>query len=740
MSFERLTREQHLQIYREMYRPRKVDEAIRNEILRPDGNIPLALLSIGQEAVAVGVSFDLVSGRDALFFGHRDKGALLHMGITALEDISNHMGKASSPMRGRDNNIHYAFWGKNEEGCERYVGKFTSHMGAGWPTAAGVAKGWLYDYLELSPEEQAKTVVPFVLCMCGDGASRQGIVHEVMNTAALYNLPMGFVFVNNGIATQTPINEQVASPHLYTLGNGYHIATDFVSSGNNVIDVYDAAAPLIARARRLAAKKEFLEENRLERAPFLLECRTFRMTGHNEKQLADCVDLYEYAKWRAQDPLTMYRSILLNYPRVEALLNIKSRDHIEIFNCTEKEFTVEELDRIEQEVREEVEVAYQAAKAMPEPQPDKSLLQIYPSEIVFPKTRAVEPFNAKTLHDRVGKEKRWLNGNRAMRKVVVDLMKEYPKILLFGEDVGGRKIEGELRGGGVYNISHDALLDPTIGPKRVFNTSLAENSIIGLMIGLSLTGKLPFAEIQYLPFLSVALSGAIDYLPSWFWTAGVPIHAVLRLPCGGGHQSGEFHSSMRLEPVLYHTPGLKLLTPSTPNDIMGLMKSAAKDDSPIMFFENLWGFSEVYGEISGNEVPIGPAALRQEGKDITIIAWGAKTWFDAVLPAVKKLEENGLSAELIDLRTLRPLDMELMVASARKTHRVLIVHEDICDGGIGQSIAYKINLEASQEMLCAPLVVASEYCPSPQHRNLENWFLPSTEKVMRAINDRMEWR
>ena len=235
-----------------------------------------------------------------------------------------------------------------------------------------------------------------------------------------------------------------------------------------------------------------------------------------------------------------------------------------------------------------------------------------------------------------------------------------------------------------------------------------------------------------MPFASVAISQFIDYLPGWYWASNLSIHAIFRLPCGGGRSSGEYHSSMRLEAAFYHTPGLKMVHPSTPQDVVGLMRAALRDDSPILFFEDIWAYSEIIEKVSYESIiPIGEAALRKEGSDITIVSWGARTWFSAVLPAVKELEMAGYSIELIDLRSLAPLDIDLIVASAKKTHRVMIVHEDIKKGGIGQAIAADIQ-EAALDYLLVPIsVVAAPFCPVPQQRVLEKeWYLPSSQKVI----------
>ena len=736
MSFEDLSKEQKLQLYEEMYTGRLLELKIRWDIKEREvngekkSNIPtVALISLGEEAVSGGATFALNPKKDYLMAGHRCKTGLVHFGLTPLEDLANHMCKADSVMRGRDGNVHYAF-------VDRHIGKFISHMIAGWPAGAGMAEGMKYVYERLEPEKYKDQELPVVLCFCGDGASRQGTFHEVLNFAAVRNLPIGFIIDNNGIATDTEYDEQTAAKHISDIAPGYNIAREYIDNGNDVIAVYDAASRLIARARRVARQTDELKASGNERAPFILECRTFRISEHNETRPAQCVNLPDWGKWRARDPIDMYRNALLRLPTTSSL---RSRDPNKMFQSQEMEILVDELKAIEAKVQREVDEAYDKAAALKDPEPDDTLLHIFPSEIVIPQVRQVEPFAAgfTQTFKQTTDAKNVMSCAEALRRILQEEMRANKKIRIFGEDVGGRVIDGKRVGGGVYGITKDIIKDPDILPEQMFNTPLAETAILGALIGQALAGLIPIAEIQYFPFLSVALSQVIDYLPTWFWTAGIPVHAILRLPCGGGTSSGEFHSSMRLENILFHTPGLKMVHPSTPNDMYGLMKSAIHDDSPILFFENLWALSRISGSVSGEAVPVGLAALRAEGKDLTIIAWGAKTWFDAVLPAVRT---SGISAELIDLRTLSPLDMDLMVRSVKKTHRALIAHEDITYGGVGQNIAQMLQKETFGDLLAPVSVVGSEYCLVPQHPNLERWFLPSPEKVLKAIHELMEWR
>lgn len=753
--FARLSRDQKLLMWRELCRTRALELKIRYDVKESDSpKIPtVALLSLGEEAISLGAAFAADPKKDWLVPSHRSKGALMHFGITPLDDLRNHMCKANSPAQGRDGNIHYG-------SAEKHVVRFISHMAANIPTGIGIADGLKRIY-EMSGERSED--MPAVLCFLGDGASSQGIFHEAIKFAAPNNLPVGIIIDNNQIATDTPSEEQAATMRLSKMAHGYNIRGEHVSDGNNIVSIYNHVARLIARARDVATKTEYVCKHGEMRAPFLLDCVTYRQAEHNEIRRADCVDPLSFIEWRAQDPVRLFYHTLLALPSETAEREVMkktgresgsmwrslanyddddaktwfkeiSQDARLLFDSKEKEFTKEELDTIALEEIALVSRAYEDAYNSPDPIPNESLRKIFASEIVIPKERAVEPFRATARRKALSEERKsMISYQEAISKVLLEEFKSNPKITIFGEDVAGAIIEGEPRGGGVFKVTHDIVVDPKTDRRRIFNTPLAETAIAGVAIGHAHVGLIPIAEFQYLPFASVAISQFIDYLPGSYWADRMSIRAIFRLPCGGGRSAGDFHESMRLEASFYHTPGLKMVHPSTPADAMGLMRGALRDNSPVLFFESLWGYDSIVGHPSDGITSLGPAALRKEGKDLTVIAWGPRTWFSCVLPAVEKLEEKGASIELIDVRTLSPLDLDLLVSSAKKTHRVLIVHEDIKKGGVGQSIAQEMNDAGAWDYLLAkPEIVASEFCPVPQHPALWPWTLPSEEKVYQA--------
>lgn len=734
--FAHLSKQEKLEMWRQMCRARFIELKIRYDIKESgNSNVPtVALLSLGEEAVSLGASFVCDPKLDWIVPGHRSKGALVHFGVTPEEDFLNHFCKANSPSRGRDGNIHYGF-------LKKHILRFISHMISNWPTGVGIAHALKYIY---DHEKQAGEL-PVVLCFCGDGASRQGTFHEVLNYAATQNLPVGFVIDNNRIATDTPFEDQSATRNIADIARGYNMEGIYIANGNDVVTVYNYAAWLVDRARTLAKKDigELVRCN-MPRAPFILECNTFRMSEHNETRKANCVDIFDFVEWGALDPVRMFRETLLGLRSVDAVRAIHDREPGRMFACDTMEISPEELSAIAEEESGLIDKAYEAAKTSPDPKPDESLLQIFPSRSFKKTERYVEPFDAVyALRTKISNKERksMLSYGVAIRNTLYSALKSDWRVRIFGEDVGGRMIDGKMCGGGVYNMTHDIVADSELMPGQCFNTPLAEIAIVGNAIGHAVVGLVPIAEIQYFPFAACAMQQFIDYLASFFWTTGFSPHCIFRLPSGGGKSMGEYHSSLRLESEFFHTPGLKMVHPSTPHDAAALLRSSLSDDAPILFFEDLWAYSSVFGRVKDGEVSIGSAALRQEGNDISIIAWGARTWFHVVLPAADALAREGKSIELIDLRSLCPLDMDLLVESVKKTQRVLIVHEAIKYGGAGESIAQMIQ-EAVGEYLIPPHigVIGAKRCMLAQHPNLEQWILPSEYEVLGAARELLTYR
>jgi 2-oxoisovalerate dehydrogenase E1 component beta subunit len=307
----------------------------------------------------------------------------------------------------------------------------------------------------------------------------------------------------------------------------------------------------------------------------------------------------------------------------------------------------------------------------------------------------------------------------AIRQGIWEEMERDPDVFLLGEDVGVY--------GGPFKISKGML--EHFGARRVIDTPLAEAAIAGAAIGAALMGLRPIAEIQYADFLSCAFDQIVNFAAKcrYRWGAAVPM--VVRAPCGGGVHAGPFHSQCN-EAWFVHTPGLKVVMPATPHDAKGLIKASIRDNDPVIYFEHKALYRRIKQEIPEGDytVPIGPAAVVREGRDLSIITYGAMVW--VAQEVANTLDQEGVSVEVVDVRTLLPLDEATILASVRKTSRVLVLHEATLTGGVGGEIAARIA-EKAFDCLDAPVVrVAAPDTPVPFSPPLEEAFLPNAAKVL----------
>jgi 2-oxoisovalerate dehydrogenase E1 component beta subunit len=312
----------------------------------------------------------------------------------------------------------------------------------------------------------------------------------------------------------------------------------------------------------------------------------------------------------------------------------------------------------------------------------------------------------------------------AIRQAMSEEMDRDPAVVLIGEDVGVY--------GGAFKTSEGLLA--RFGWERVIDTPISESAIVGAAVGMSYAGLRPIAEMQFIDFIACAFNMITNYAAKSHYRWGAPVPIVLRGPCGGGVHGGMFHSA---NPEMYfvHTPGLKVVCPSTAYDAKGLLKSAVRDDNPVLFFEHKYLYRRIKEELPAGDftVPIGEAVVRREGRDLTIVSYAAM--MHTSLEAAVELAKEGIEAEVIDLRTLLPLDSETILASVRKTNKLLVVHEDTRTGGIAGEIA-AIVMERAFEDLDGPVRrVTSLDTPVPYAPGLEEYFMPNTAKVVRAARE-----
>ena len=316
----------------------------------------------------------------------------------------------------------------------------------------------------------------------------------------------------------------------------------------------------------------------------------------------------------------------------------------------------------------------------------------------------------------------------AIRQALYDEMARDERVFVMGEDVGPY--------GGAFKVT-DGLLDK-YGEQRVVDTPISEVAIVGAAIGASYMGMRPVCEIQFIDFIAVAFDMLTNFAATSRYRNGAGVPIVVRGPCGGGVSGGPFHS-LNPEAFFLNTPGLKMVEPSTAYDAKGLLKAAIRDDDPVLYFEHKFLYRRIKDEVPGEDyiVPLGKAAIRREGKDLSIITFGAMVY--TALDAAKELAAQGVEAEVLDLRSLAPLDRDAILTSVAKTSRVLLLHEATLTGGIGGELAAIIGSEAF-EYLDAPIVrVASLDSPVPYSPPLEVAFLPIMAKVVAAAKKLVEY-
>ena len=502
-----------------------------------------------------------------------------------------------------------------------------------------------------------------VAVFSGDGGSSEGDFHESINVAAVWNLPVIFIVENNGYGLSTPSNEQFKCKQFIDKAIGYGIEGVQVD-GNNVLKVYETV-------------KKIAEDIRENPRPVLLECITFRMRGHEEASGTKYVPKELFEVWGKKDPVNNFERFLLE----EGVL---TEDLIEEIRNT-----------IKQDIDTGLEQTF--SEPMPEVNTEKELRERY-APFQLNETKQQGTHSQKRLIDAVS------DGLRlAMRK--------HKNLVLMGQDIAEY--------GGVFKIT-DGFVEE-FGKDRVRNTPLCESAILGTGFGLAINGMKAMVEMQFADFVSEGMTQIVNNLAKSYYRWSQAADVVVRMPTGAGVAAGPFHSQSN-EAWFFKTPGLKIVYPAFPSDAKGLLLTAFEDPNPVMFFEHKGLYRSITEDISDDyyTIPFGQARLVKEGSDVTIVSYGLGVHW-----ALEALAENPeIAADLIDLRTLAPLDTETIYASVKKTGRVIVLHEDTLTGGIGGEIASLIT-ENCFEYLDAPVMrEGSLDTPVPMNADLEHNFLP----------------
>jgi 2-oxoisovalerate dehydrogenase E1 component len=510
------------------------------------------------------------------------------------------------------------------------------------------------------------------LVYTGDGGASEGDFHESLNTAAVWDLPVIYAVENNGYGLSTPSSEQFRCKQFIDKGIGYGIEAVQID-GNNVLEVYDTV-------RRLA------ESIRKKPRPVLLELMTFRMRGHEEASGTKYIPQELFEIWAKKDPLNNYEKFLLE----EGILT----------ETLQKEYRAS----IKEEIEKGLEIAF--AEEIVHPDTEREYRDLYKS-FQLSSAKPEEKTSSKRMIDAI---------SDGMRLAMV----KHPKLVLMGQDIGEY--------GGAFKITDGFVKE--FGKERVRNTPLCESAILGAGLGLSIKGYKAMVEMQFADFVTEGMTQIIDNLAKSHWRWEQNADVVVRMPTGAGVAAGPFHSQSN-EAWFFHTPGLKIAYPATPRDAKGLLLAAFEDPNPVMFFEHKALYRSYAEEVPDGyyTIEFGKANLVREGSELSIITYGFGLHW-----AMKVLDKHkDISADLLDLRTLSPLDMKAVLESANKTGKVLILHEDTLMGGIGGEIAATIS-EQCFERLDAPVVrVASLDTPIPFSPELEHNFLPEERFEKRLL-------
>jgi 2-oxoisovalerate dehydrogenase E1 component len=641
-----------LRFYRTMVTSRRIDD--REIRLKRQNKTFFQISGAGHECIQVALAAHLRPGHDWFYPYYRDRALALALGMTPLDQLLQAVGAADCPQTG----------GRQMPGHPTsprlQITSTSSPTGTQFLQAVGTAEA---GYRATLLEDLKGRVTNFqadelVVASSGDGTTSQGEFWEALNTACNLKLPVIFLIEDNGYAISVPVEVQTAGGSISRLVSGFPDLLIRECDGTDVLDSYEAG-------------REVVEYVRGRRGPALLHAHVTRPYSHS---MSDDERMYrpeaERAEQEARDPLTRTRARILE-------LGIA---------------TPEALDRMEHEVEAEVAAAAEEAVTHPQPDPSSVMSHLY-SETVDPTGPAFDTEDAPAYEEGAS----LLTMVDLLNACMKDEMARDPRIVVFGEDVADASREavlGEVKGkGGVFKVTHG--LQQRFGGVRVFNSPLAEANIIGRAIGMAVRGLKPVVEIQFFDYIWPAFMQLRDELAMMRYRSngGFSAPVVVRVTYGGYLKGGGPYHSQTGETLFLHTPGLRVVLPSTAEDANGLLRTAIRCDDPVIFLEHKHLYRQVYnkGRNPGPEflIPFGKAKVVREGSDLTLVTAGAlvKRSLDAAKLAS---EEHGVEAEVIDLRTLSPLDMDTVGKSVRKTGKVLIAHEDSLSWGLGSEIAARI--------------------------------------------------
>jgi 2-oxoisovalerate dehydrogenase E1 component len=717
-TYEGLSRQQLIEAYRLMYTSRRLDD--REIMLKRQQKIFFQISGAGHEAVLVAAGLAMKAGYDWFYPYYRDRALCLALGATPYEMLLQAVGAAEDPSSGgRQMPSHWSFprlnvvSGSSPTGSQILQGTGCAEVAkylAGHPDATKKAEG---DYRQFKDVVFYPDEVTYI--SLGDGTTSEGEFWEAMNVSSNLRLPVVFLVEDNGYAISVPVEVQTAGGNISRLVSGFPNFHFEEIDGTDPVVSYGAFSRAVAHCRAGVG-------------PSFIHSHVIRPYSHS---LSDDEKLYrpdiERQRDAARDPISRMQMFLIR----EGILDEKG------------------INRLEKEVDDGLQIAVDRALAAALPQPETIKQYLYSPDL-DPTSPVFDAQVAVSQPDPASQEKKPAPKTMAdlINATLRDEMKRDERIVIFGEDVADCSREEYLRQkmvkgkGGVFKLTFGLQCD--FGADRVFNSPLAEASIVGRATGMATRGLKPVVEVQFFDYIWPAMMQLRNELPTLRWRSnnGYSAPCVIRVAIGGYLTGGAIYHSQCGESIFTHTPGMRVIFPSNALDAAGLLRTAIRCDDPVLFLEHKRLYRESYGRAAypGPDymIPFGKAKVVHPGTDLTVITYGAVV--PRALQAVQRLDrESGVKIELIDLRSLNPYDWEMIAASVQKTNRVVVAYEDTLSWGYGAEIAARIADELFEHLDAPVKRVAAKDTFIAYQPVLESAILPQVQDLYLAMKELAEY-